>query len=1446
MKWIRASRCLIVCHLILCLLLLSSQTGFTSDLTTARGTVAVDAYNGIAATVDRSGVVRLLNVAAPDRPVLLSTYTFPVNLDSVALAGNFLLVAGQGGVQILDISDPSSPRLRTNVSLNAEVTVVRAAGNLCYAAYENNVVLFEIATGKILDQHSYSKFAVNDIALSADSIYVLSADPGSASGIELTKLAVQPSLGPPLASLAPTASTTTGRLSLYAADNLLYLGSVFGATRQTPGLEIIQDRGTSLRVVGSPSPIGAGIARPTGTNLVAFTVASGDGDRGGVGLLNISDPSKTNQLVRTFAASGTAYDMTLYGEFAYVAAGESGLQVVQFATPNDTRNLPAIALNSDSISETAEPGTLLRLTAEVAAADQIRQVDFYLNGQKVATDGNYPFEYRFFQPAADSTSPLMFAACATDIDGNSSCTTPQDLNAKNANTLAVVSVTPTAGAQVKHATRMSLAAKFSQTLDATTVALKNVSVVQLSSKSSGTTPVTVAAVSYQSGSKSIAIQPKSPLSSGNYRVTLSSAIRSSAGKTLTTDYSWTFSVGAATVTWVSPISGNWNTGANWSGGAVPANGDNVVISNTPGITVTLNSGSPEIENLTVGTGNRLEISGGALSVVGTASIDMLDLYSGSIDGPGTVTIATTMDWTNGGVSTTLIIPAKSTLQVSTPFDGNFYLSAGTINNSGTVTQTFAGTPGAYTGFQLAQGGVINNLVGGVWNVNGDVWTYPTDGSAVAFNNAGTFNKIGGTNTSLWSVPFGGAGAVNIQAGTLTFNGQFTGMLAAPIAISANCVLNYGQGGTLDGSKVTGTGTINFTASTQISTAYSFAGTTQILSGTIAFQKASTIATLNLSNGALAGPGPVTIRGTMDWTNGGISTTLVIPAKSALQVNTPFDGNFYLSGGTINNSGTVTQSFAGTPGAYTGFQFSQGGVINNLAGGVWNVNGDVWVYPTDSSAVSFNNAGTFNKVGGTNTTTWSVPYNGAGAFNLQSGTFTLNGQFTGMLAAPIAISANCVLNYGQGGTLDGSKVTGSGTFNFTASAALSTNYTFAGTTQILSGTIAFQKASTIATLNLINGALAGPGPVTISGTMDWTNGGISTTLVIPAKSTLQVNTPFDGNFYLSGGTINNSGTVTQSFAGTPGAYTGFQFALSGTVNNLKGGLWDIVSDVWVYPTDSSNTVFNNAGTLNKTGGTAVSDWSVCFQGSGTVNISSGTLDFNGFCPASKLGGTITVASSSVLTYAQEGTLTSGKITGNGTLNLNTSGSSGGTGTNAISGKLNITTPANVLAGTLSINPGATLDASNVTINNNGSLQVAGTTSLGKLTVDVTASNPSGSTVGGAGSITVSGTLTWTSGSVNVTGVFDVSDMSLSADSSLSITLGSTAISVNAELTLNGDLTLNLTSPNPPVGTVFQVLNFANNYLGNFTDVSIPVLGNNEVLQESLTASGLSFTVAQQQN
>jgi hypothetical protein len=1308
---------------VLCLLFLQilcmAGAAHAQSAPLAKGAIAVDAYNNLAATADRSGAVRLFDATTAAKPVLLSTVTVPRELTGVALAGQYLLVSGQGGVQILDISNPKSPVFANTVALESETTVVKAAGNLGYAAFGATVVLFDIPTGTVLDRRDYSTLPVNDLALSGDYLYVLSAGATSGAGFQIAKLPVQGSLGQPVASWNSPAGASGGRMSLYAGDDLLYVGSALPkGSDPLPGLEVIEDLGTSFQLKGAPQPIDARTVRPSGLGLLAYTGAAAKVEgESRLGVLDIYDPSNTAKVLHVFDTVGAAGAVTLYHGYAYVAAGVAGLQVVPYVAPNGLKESPILSLSSNVVAETPEAGNLVRLTAKVAAADQIRKVDFFLNGQKVASDGDYPFEYRYHDVDADVESGATVYACAEDIDGNTSCTEPAALNPKKKTGLQVIAVTPTAGGHSPRSAKLAISAQFSLPLDATSVLTRNVTLVKVSKTSAPSTAIPLSGVSYQSGTKSIAIQPKSPLASGSYKVTLSSAIKSSSGGTMASDYTWVFDVDPGTVTWVAQVGGNWNVGSNWSTGAVPETGDAVTIA-VPNVAVTIGSGTnPELAHLAVAVTDQLVVAGGNLEIEsgGEATIHgNLSLSSGTVGGAGTIVVSGSMDWTGGAITGPLEITTKATMSIVTPnvLPGQFYLSGGSINNSGTVSHSWVGT--GY-GFYVYNGGTINNLAGGVWNLTSDVLITSGDSTANVFNNAGTFNKSAGTATTTWNLAMTGAGAINILSGTMSLGGAFpTNKLSGPLTIATGTTFSYGQGGTLADGAVSGHGTLVLPASATIATPFSFAGTTDITAGSIGFAGPATLATLNQSGGVLDGAGPVTVTGTANWTGGAITGTLDVPAKAVLNVVIPnvLPGQFYLSGGVINNAGTVNHSWVGT--GY-GMYVYGGGTINNLAGGVWNLTSDVLISSGDSSANIFNNAGTFNKIGGSGTTNWSLAMTGAGSIEVLSGTLGLNGAFpTTKLSGPLAIATGTAFSYGQGGTLANGAVTGHGTLVLPASATIATPFSFAGTTDITGGTIGFAGPTTLTTLNESGGVLAGAGPLTVTGRTNWTGGAITGTLDIPAKAVLNIVTPnvLPGQFYLSGGVINNAGTVNHSWVGT--GYGMYVYG-GGMINNLAGAVWNLTSDVLISNGDSTATVFNNTGTFNKIGGTGNSNWSLSFGGSGAVNLNSGTLSLTGSY-ARTITGPIAIAANAGLAYGQGGTFDGSKVTGTGTLNF--------TASTTIGGAYSFTGTTDISSGTVGFND---------------------PTSIATL-------NLSGGALAGAGPVTVTGTMDWTGGAI--TGTLDI--------------------------------------------------------------------------------------------
>ncbi|MBM3524541.1 MAG: hypothetical protein FJX57_16470, partial [Alphaproteobacteria bacterium] len=115
--------------------------------------------------------------------------------------------------------------------------------------------------------------------------------------------------------------------------------------------------------------------------------------------------------------------------------------------------------------------------------------------------------------------------------------------------------------------------------------------------------------------------------------------------------------------WVSPVSGDWNTAANWNTGVVPNGGVNVVIDVPAAILVTHSAGAHTIGTLT--SQENFRITGGTLTINGTATLNgSFALSTGTLAGDGNVNVAGDFTWAGGLMtgSAFVTIEGSATLQ----------------------------------------------------------------------------------------------------------------------------------------------------------------------------------------------------------------------------------------------------------------------------------------------------------------------------------------------------------------------------------------------------------------------------------------------------------------------------------------------------------------------------------------------------------------------------------------------------------------------------------------------------------------------------------------------------------------------------------------------------------------------------------------------------------------
>jgi len=364
---------------------------------------------------------------------------------------------------------------------------------------------------------------------------------------------------------------------------------------------------------------------------------------------------------------------------------------------------------------------------------------------------------------------------------------------------------------------------------------------------------------------------------------------------------------AETYTWTGAASSEWNDPANWNPSTgVPGAADTAIVS----------SGSP--------------------SMAGDVSVARLEFSGGTLTGAGTLTVTNALVWNGAstmlGGGTTVIGPgAIATLSG----DGDRGLNTRTLINRGTLRQ-----PGPCR-LTLYNDCRVENQAGALVDWQGDVsWDY-TGGNACSVTNAGTFRKSGGTGVSRISglVP-NTAGRVEAQVGLIDFpNGVVaTGTFEA----AEGAVIRFQSACTLTDVTLSGPGEQRFENGTYL------------VVGTVNAQN------LLLVSGTWQGTN--TLSGLLTWAGGNVygpGTTTISPPSTLRLVGT---GDRNLNTRTLINQGTIEHT--GT----CRLTFYNAVRVENQAGGLVDLPGDVlWDY-TGGNACSVLNAGTFRKSAGPGTCT----------------------------------------------------------------------------------------------------------------------------------------------------------------------------------------------------------------------------------------------------------------------------------------------------------------------------------------------------------------------------------------------------------------------------------------------------------------------------------------------
>jgi hypothetical protein len=292
-----------------------AATGIIASAAIPGTATDLEVINDLILTASGAKGVYVLTQIAGGNPIIIANVLTDGPATSIAASDTHAVVTVSNlGVVIIDITDGANPTV-TKVLEMDRAQEVEIAGDFVYIASNTEIVLYDIISDTIIDQRSYSDVEVHDLQAAFGSLYVLSASTGISGKHSLHKIVIGNSLTDPSSQIEISGSDhpTFGRMHLAVGNELVYVGAADNnEINQVPGVEIFSDDENGLIQVGPPSPITAFDVATTGSGLVLFNGADpmllSNAD---VGVLDVSDPSMTDQFLVSYNPPGSVLALTI-------------------------------------------------------------------------------------------------------------------------------------------------------------------------------------------------------------------------------------------------------------------------------------------------------------------------------------------------------------------------------------------------------------------------------------------------------------------------------------------------------------------------------------------------------------------------------------------------------------------------------------------------------------------------------------------------------------------------------------------------------------------------------------------------------------------------------------------------------------------------------------------------------------------------------------------------------------------------------------------------------------------------------------------------------------------------------------------------------------------------------------------------------------------------------
>jgi hypothetical protein len=464
-----------------------------------------------------------------DSPIVLGQIDLPGDATDIAVDSKFniaAIAANTGGLHLINVADGMLPTL--NQTINLAVEQVEVADGIAYATVNTTLHVIDLFSGQELQILTLPGFGqITGLAREGTKLYTYASGSDTFSIIDIAEEGAAKLLG------QLTINIASSEVGILVGNGVAYLA------------------GSGLSTIDVSDPLNPKLISDGDTKFTARNVSiNGSGialvsaEDQGLGVYDIRDLQKTDSTVTVVDTPGFTYGTAIASGIAFVADGESGLQVINYLPFDSKGKSPTININTTAIDldlniagTQVKEGSIIPLQVDIRDDVQVRNVELLVNGLVVTNDVSFPWDLSVITPNISlGKNTVDIQVRTTDTGGNTATSNLLTLNLVADITAPIVlGTTPTEGGRAKNIP--SIAIKFNEAIDPTKLNLTGITLTNLGVNGilggGDDLLAPISSLQTRNFNKTLVIQPTTDLSIGNYQLLVdSNVIADQAGNTL--------------------------------------------------------------------------------------------------------------------------------------------------------------------------------------------------------------------------------------------------------------------------------------------------------------------------------------------------------------------------------------------------------------------------------------------------------------------------------------------------------------------------------------------------------------------------------------------------------------------------------------------------------------------------------------------------------------------------------------------------------------------------------------------------------------------------------------------------------------------------------------------------------------------------------------------------